>query len=73
MIWFMERETDLLICEIRRSSESAEYEFELAPSSGRPETRSFSSATDLIDQYLLQQSTLQAQGWRPRLSASAEC
>ena len=73
MIWFMERESDLLICEIRRSPESAVFEFELAPSSGCPETRSFSSATDLIDQYLQRQSALQAQGWRPRLSASAEC
>ena len=68
MIWFMERESELLICEIRRSCESEGYELELAPVNGNPETLTFSSPTELIDQYLLQQSVLQAQGWLPRLT-----
>ncbi len=67
MTWIMERDSDLLTCEIRRSPDADVYEFEMAPLSGTTETRTFSSATELIDQYLLQQSTLRALGWRPRL------
>jgi hypothetical protein len=67
MIWFLERDMDLMICEIRQALNSADYEFEIAPSQGPPETRRFSSPTELIDSYLRKQSLLQAQGWRPRL------
>lgn len=65
MIWFLERESDLLICEIRRSNDG-QYEFETAPSGRPPETCRFASATELIDRYLVQQARLRAQGWRPR-------
>lgn len=67
MIWFLEREADLLICEVRRSPEKAVYEFELAPPDGPAETRSYTSAGELIHQYLSTQAALQADGWRPRL------
>src|SRR5687767_6962479 len=52
MIWFLERESDLLICEIRRSTAGESYEFEMAPSAGPPQTRSYTSASEMIDQYL---------------------
>jgi len=68
MIWFLERESDLLICEIRRSAEGARYEFELAPSAGPAQTRSYTSARELIDQYLRTQMTLKSQGWHPKMS-----
>jgi hypothetical protein len=68
MIWFLERESYLLICEIRRSSEGARYEFEMAPSAGPPQTRSYTSARELIDQYLRTQMTLKSQGWHPKMS-----
>ena len=67
MIWFLERESDLLICEIRRSTEGETYEFEMAPSEGPPQTRSYTSPRELIDQYLRTQMTLKAQGWRPKV------
>jgi hypothetical protein len=69
----MERASDLLICEIRRTPNDDAYEFELAPSSGKPETYAFTSPTELIDQYLRQQTALKAQGWRPRLSPDELC
>ena len=65
MIWFLERESDLLICEIRR--EGRHYEFELAPSEGPPQTRQYSSARDLLDHYVKAIGLLKAQGWRPRI------
>jgi hypothetical protein len=68
MIWFLERESDLLICEIRQSPETAVYEYELAPSSGPTEKYSYASASELIDRHLVTQAALQANGWRPKLS-----
>jgi len=69
MIWFFERNSDLLICEIRRAEdESPTYEFEIAPTDAPPRTHRFNSATELIDTYLREQAHLRAQGWRPRAS-----
>ncbi len=68
MIWFFEKNTDLMICEIRHSSDGPTYEFEVAPTAGPPETQRFTSAAELLHEYLRKQSALQAQGWRPRLS-----
>jgi len=73
MTWIMERESDQLICEIRRAVHTDEYEFELGPSTGKRETYAFSSPTELIDQYLRQQTALKAQGWRPRLGEGELC
>lgn len=74
MIWFLERESDLLICEIRRSTDGASYEFETAPSDRPAQTRRYSSPTELIDRYLDEQSVLRAQGWHPRSDmAMDEC
>ena len=67
MIWFLERNADLLICEIRRCTDSRAYEFEVAASQGPPETQRFTSASELIHGYLRTQRALQAQGWRPRI------
>lgn len=67
MIWFLERNSDLLICEIRHCADSAAYEFEIAASQGPPDTQRFTSASELIRGYLRKQSLLQAQGWRPRI------
>jgi hypothetical protein len=40
----------------------------MAPSLGPPQTRSYTSAREMIDQYLRTQMTLKAQGWRPKMS-----
>lgn len=66
MIWLLERDTDLLLCEIRQPIGSTEYEFEVASQTGLNETVRFRSATDLINGFLQRQTALQAQGWRPR-------
>lgn len=66
MIWFLERNSDLLICEIRQLADGP-YEFEIAPAQGPPETLRFTTAADLIHGYLQKQGALRAQGWRPRL------
>lgn len=67
MVWFLERESELLICEIRRATEADAYEFELAPADGPAETHQYTSPSALIEDYLRTQVALQAQGWRPRM------
>lgn len=68
MIWFLERESELLICEIRRARESEAYEFEVAAGDGPAQTHQYSSPSELIEHYLQTQVALQAQGWRPRMN-----
>jgi hypothetical protein len=66
MIWFFEKQDDLLVCEIRRAPDNDQtFEFEIADSRG-PTTHRFESPTELIATYLHEQSRLMAQGWRPR-------
>jgi hypothetical protein len=72
MIWFLERESDLLTCEIRRTAEGEAYEFQVSPAEGPPQTRKYTSARELIDQYLHMQMTLRAQGWRPKAGDAAD-
>lgn len=67
MIWFLERNSDLLICEIRHCADAAAYEFEIVATEGPPDSQRFTSAAELIQSYLRTQTLLQAEGWRPRL------
>jgi hypothetical protein len=66
MIWFLERESDRLTCEIRRTDDGGLYEFEVASADGPAQTRQYTSPRELIEQYLHMQMTLKAQGWRPK-------
>ena len=66
MVWFYERENEMLVCEIRHDEGSSSYEFEIAGPNGPTKTQRFSSPTDLIDAYLKDQRQLLADGWRPR-------
>jgi hypothetical protein len=72
MVWLLERNDDVLTCEIRQPIDSAEYEFEVASRRGPAETLRFGSPTDLINGFLRKQTALQAEGWRPRALTSAE-
>ena len=71
MIWFNEKDTDVMTCEIRHSADGRCYEFEIAPAAGPIETQRFESATDLLEAYLRKQSALQEDGWQPRLGGIA--
>jgi hypothetical protein len=63
MIWFLKRDSDLLICEVRR--DGTQYAIELAPSQGPPQIRRYDSARDLIRHHVHATQVLKAQGWRP--------
>ena len=66
MVWFFERDNEVLVCEIRRDEASTSYEFEIAAPNGPATTKRFSSPTELIETYLSDQKRLRSQGWRPR-------
>lgn len=65
MVWFLEKQDDLLVCEIRKADDESTYEFEIADAQG-PTTHRFDSPKDLIATYLTEQARLMAEGWRPR-------
>jgi hypothetical protein len=66
VIWFFERESELIVCEIRRAGDNDQaFEFEVADAEG-PKTQRFESPRELIATYLGEQSRLLAEGWRPR-------
>ena len=72
VIWFMEREDALIVCEIRRAADNEEaFEFEIADGES-PKTQRFDSASELIAKYLDEQSRLMAQGYRPRTLTAEE-
>ncbi len=65
MIWFYEKQDDLLVCEIRRAEDDrSAFEFEIADSKG-PTTHRFASPKELIAKYLDVQARLVREGWRP--------
>jgi hypothetical protein len=67
VVWQLQRNNDVLTCEIRESASPRHYEFEVASKRGPAETMRFASPTDLINSYLRWQTALRAQGWRPRI------
>ena len=70
MIWFLEKEDDLLVCEIRRAVGTPGYEFEIADATG-PKTIRCESPKELIAKYLAEHSRLMRAGWRPRAGNTA--
>ena len=66
MVWVLEKNDNVLLCEIRQPIGSSDYEFEVTPANGPAETLRFNSPTELINGFLRRQTALQAQGWRPR-------
>ena len=72
VIWCFEKESELIICEIRRSADDQQaFEFEMADAEG-PTTLRFASPSALIRKYLHEQSKLIARGWRPRSLSALE-
>ena len=66
VIWFLEKQDDLLVCEIRRAEDDqTAFEFEIADSTG-PTTHRFGTPQELIAKYLDEQKRLMREGWRPK-------
>ena len=72
MIWLLERDGEVVTCEIRRDeaaiSSPRQYVFEISSASGSSEVLRFRSASDLIRVFLQRQDAFLAQGWRARVA-----
>ena len=66
VVWFLEKQNDVLVCEIRKADDDSSYEFEIAGAAAEPTTYRFASPADLIANYLKEHSRLMSEGWRPR-------
>ena len=49
MVWLLQRNNEILTCEIREGERPRQYEFEVASKRGPAETLRFDSPTDLIN------------------------
>lgn len=66
MLWFLEREAEVLICEIRHADDSPEFELSIS-APGIPERiERFDQPTVLIERWLNCQRELHSMGWRPK-------
>jgi hypothetical protein len=68
MVWFLERDSELMAFEVRRATDGA-WEYEVTSSRGESEVTRFPHATPLLEGYLKAQRELRRQGWRPRTIA----
>ena len=66
MLWFLERQSEVLICEVRQADEGDEFELAVrAP--GQPEqVERFAEPTQLIETLVQRQQQLHEEGWRPK-------
>jgi hypothetical protein len=69
MVWFLEKDSDVMACEVRRAPDGT-YEYELTAAGGRTRVLRYEAPTPFIDAYLEEQQELRRQGWRPRLVAT---
>jgi hypothetical protein len=66
MLWFLERQRDVLVCEIRHAEHGPEFELAIS-APGIPErVERFDQPTDLIDRWLDCQRELRDMGWTPK-------
>ena len=66
MVWFLERESEVLVCELRHVNEGDHFEFAMR-SPGQPETvERFSEPTRVLETLLARQRHLYQAGWRPK-------
>lgn len=66
MVWFLEKDADLMACEVRRSAEGV-YVYEVTEPGGEVRVQQFDRATPFLNGYLQEQQELRRQGWRPRV------
>lgn len=69
MVWFLEKNDEVLACEVRRTPDGS-YEYEVTASTGQTRVQRFEHPTPFIEGYLKEQQELRSQGWRPRLVAT---
>lgn len=66
MLWFLERHSEVLICEIRQAPDGSQFELVIS-APGMPErVERFDEPSALLERWLACQQELRVMGWRPR-------
>jgi len=66
VLWFLERNAQLMVCEVRRAGNGL-YEYEETEPAGGSRVERYHEASELLDGYIRAQREKQREGWRPRL------
>jgi hypothetical protein len=66
MLWFLEKDADLMACEVRRAADGA-YVYEVTDPAGQVRVKRYEQPTPFLEGYLREQQELRRQGWRPRM------
>ena len=66
MLWFLERESEVLICEVRQAGDGPEFELAIKPPGEPEQVQRFDEPTRLIEEWLARQRELHQAGWRPK-------
>lgn len=65
MLWFLEKDAELIACEVRKAADGS-YVYEVTGPEGDIRVQRFDDATPLLNGYLREQQELRKNGWRPR-------
>lgn len=66
MLWFLERELEVLVCEVRQAANGPEFELALRKLGEPEQIERFDEPTRLIEEWLARQQELRKAGWRPK-------
>jgi hypothetical protein len=66
VLWFLEKNAELMVCEVRRAGNGV-YEYEETAPTGQSRVERYDEASDLLDGYIRAQQEKQREGWRPQL------
>jgi len=66
MLWFMERESEVLVCEVRQADFGPEFELAVRKQGEPEQIERFEEPTRLLEEWLSRLQQLRQAGWRPR-------
>jgi hypothetical protein len=66
MLWFLERESEVLICEVRQAADGPQFELAVRKPGEPEQVERFDEPTRLIEEWLTRQRRYRELGWRPR-------
>ena len=66
MLWFLEREAEVLVCEVRQAEDGPEFELAVRKPGEPEQIERFDEPSRLIEEWLARQQALRRAGWRPR-------
>lgn len=66
MVWFLERESEVLVCELRQVNDGSQFELATRLPGQAETVERFGEPTRLLETWLARQQQLHQAGWRPK-------